>query len=80
MTQDGWFVITVVTGGLSLFELGAILSANPSDGGFGCERAMNLDGGPSTQASFHSPDGKHTLEFEGIWPSQNALLVKGREG
>lgn len=80
MTQDRQFIVTVVTGGLSLFELGAILSAKPSDGGFGCERAMNLDGGPSTQASFRSPDGKHTLEIEGTWPSQNVLLVKGKEG
>ena len=38
-------------GGLSLFELATLLQAPTSAGGFACEVALNLDGGPSTQVS-----------------------------
>jgi exopolysaccharide biosynthesis protein len=37
--------------GLSLFELATLLQAPTSSGGFGCDVALNLDGGPSTQVS-----------------------------
>jgi len=74
---EGQLVIVVVEGGVSLFELGEILSAPASDGGFACERAMNLDGGPSTQASFRA--GGRTAEIEGVWPAQNVVLVMERK-
>ena len=78
VTGDSQVVVAVATGGLSLFELGAILSAAERDGGFACERAINMDGGPSTQASFRSPDGKVSREVEATWPSQNALILTKR--
>lgn len=37
--------------GLSLFELASLLQAPANTGGFGCDAALNLDGGPSTQAA-----------------------------
>ena len=36
-------VFVVVEGGLSLYELAKLLIASPAQGGFGCERALNLD-------------------------------------
>jgi uncharacterized protein YigE (DUF2233 family) len=74
--RSGKIVIIVVTGGLSLFEIGEVLSAKEADGGFDCERALNLDGGPSTAASF-SIDGKST-ELMGRWKILDALAVKSR--
>ncbi len=75
ITKNKKILFLVVTGGASLYELGAILSSSESDGGFGCERAMNLDGGPSTQASFLDPKSKKLHEIHGTWTSQNAVLV-----
>ncbi len=37
--------------GLSLFELATLLQARRSAEGFGCDVALNLDGGPSTQVA-----------------------------
>lgn len=71
---DAAVVVVVVKGGLSLFELGYVLSAAEKDGGFGCERAINLDGGPSTQVSLAV--GKHALDIEGTWRVQNAVLFE----
>ncbi len=73
----GKLVVVVVEGGLSLFELGEILSARAADGGFECERAINLDGGPSTQASFLANGA--SLEIAGIWPAQNGVLMIERD-
>src|SRR5262245_23966030 len=49
LLPDGLTVIVLVDGGLSLHELGEVLASPEVDGGFGCDRALNLDGGPSTQ-------------------------------
>jgi uncharacterized protein YigE (DUF2233 family) len=73
---DGKITIVVITGGLSLFELGEVLSTSESAGGFGCERALNLDGGPSTQVSFEL-DSK-AVEVIGRWKIANALTVSPR--
>ena len=77
LTDSGSVTIVVVKGGLSLFELGEILATQAKDGGMGCERAINLDGGPSTQASFAPTDGK-PLEIEGTWTAQNGVLIVPR--
>lgn len=65
--------VVVVTGGLSLYEMGELLSAPSANGGFGCDSALNLDGGPSTQVSFLA--GKRKVEIEGLWKINNALLI-----
>ena len=60
--------------GLSLYELAQLLSARKSDGGFGCDVALNLGGGPSTQVLFK----KNELQFhlKGLWKINNALVVR----
>ena len=74
---DDRLIFIVVDGGMSLFELGEILSERDTNGGFGCERALNLDGGPSTQASFAI--GSQRAEVTGDWPVQNAIVVTRRK-
>jgi uncharacterized protein YigE (DUF2233 family) len=37
--------------GMSLYELATLLQAPTNTGGFGCDVALNLDGGPSTQVA-----------------------------
>lgn len=78
LLKDGRVVLLAITGelGLALREVGELLAASESSGGFGCERALNLDGGPSTQVSF--ADGHETLEIEGRWKVINALVVSPR--
>jgi uncharacterized protein YigE (DUF2233 family) len=66
------FVIVAVEGGLSLFQLASLLAAAP-DSGIGCDVALNLDGGPSTQAVFRS--GGKRISVEGGSPVANALIV-----
>ena len=46
---------------LTLFELAKLLQAPAEEGGFGCERAINLDGGPSTQMFVNMPGHAETL-------------------
>jgi uncharacterized protein YigE (DUF2233 family) len=69
-------VFSVVEGGLSLYELAKLLIASPAQGGFGCERALNLDGGPSTQASLAAGHG--AFEVAGKWNVLSALGVRRR--
>jgi exopolysaccharide biosynthesis protein len=47
-------IFIIVEGGVSLFELAQLSSSAQDIGGFGCSVAINLDGGPSTQAVFRS--------------------------
>jgi uncharacterized protein YigE (DUF2233 family) len=68
--------IVMVDGGLSLYEVGELLSAPEQDGGLGCDRALNLDGGPSSQVSFAWAD--RNLEIPGQWKVANALLLVPR--
>ena len=70
----GGILVLVEKGGLSLYEIAAILSTPEKDGGFGCERAINLDGGPSTQASVAAE--KDAIEIDAIWKVQNAVLFE----
>jgi uncharacterized protein YigE (DUF2233 family) len=72
----GTVAIIVITGGLSLYETGELLASPEADGGFGCDRALNLDGGPSTQASFAWE--AEVLEIPGRWKVPNALLLVAR--
>ena len=69
-------VFVVVDGGLSLFRLAHLLAAPEKDGGLGCDVALNLDGGPSTQALYRSGDRR--IEIPGDWPVENALVVAPR--
>jgi tetratricopeptide (TPR) repeat protein len=59
--------------GLSLFELATLLAARPFDGGLGCEMAINLDGGPSTQSAMKVNGVTDTVQ--GLWKIENAIVV-----
>ncbi len=72
--RPGQFVAIVVDGdGLSLFQLAELLAFPPRDGGLGCDIAINLDGGPSTQATYRG--GGREIAIEGQSAVQNALVV-----
>lgn len=73
---DGRTVIVQAAGGLSLYEFGALLSTKPEDGGFGCERAINLDGGPSSQVSMDY--NGEVLEVPGLWRVSSGLVLEAR--
>jgi uncharacterized protein YigE (DUF2233 family) len=47
--DGGDIVVLAALSPLTLFELATLLATPKDHGGFGCERAINLDGGPSTQ-------------------------------
>jgi len=49
------------------------LSLPEAEGGFGCDVAINLDGGPSTQAALRA--GSAQAEIAGEWTVHNALIV-----
>ena len=74
--RPGSVVVVVAEGGLSLFELAEVLSASQANGGLGCDVALNLDGGPSTQAVFRSE--KERMAIPGRWRLHNALVVYRR--
>lgn len=67
------FTAIVVEGGISLFQFADLLSLPASEGGIGCNVAINLDGGPSTQALLLT--GKVRREIAGGTAVQNALVV-----
>jgi hypothetical protein len=69
----GRFVIVAVDGGLSLYQLAVLMATPVVEGGLGCDVALNLDGGPSTQAS--SRAGSQNLDVFGGTTVQNALIV-----
>ena len=68
--------VIIVDGGLSLYELGELLSTDEKHGGFGCERAINLDGGPSSQ--FYFDHKGRQVDVKGTWKVNNAVLVVPR--
>ena len=69
--------IVMVEGGLSLLELARVLSSPREAGGLACEVALNLDGGPSTQAVARA--GGREMSFVGRWRIQNALVISRRD-
>ena len=75
---DGHTLIVQASGGLSLYEFGEILATKQADGGFGCERAINLDGGPSSQVSMDYNGA--VLEVPGLWRVNSGLVLELRHG
>ncbi|MCB1486149.1 MAG: phosphodiester glycosidase family protein [Bauldia sp.] len=72
--RPGKIVAVVVDGdGLSLLRLAEFLAAASADGGLGCDIAINLDGGPSTQALFRS--GDRVIGIPGGSTIQNAVVL-----
>jgi uncharacterized protein YigE (DUF2233 family) len=70
------FTAFAVEGGISLFQFADLLSLPSNGGGFGCDVAINLDGGPSTQAALRA--GKARSEIAGGTTVENAIVVSRR--
>ncbi|MCG6858321.1 MAG: phosphodiester glycosidase family protein [Salaquimonas sp.] len=74
--KSGETLILVVKGaGLSLYEAGWLMREASAGGYFGCDAALALDGGGSTQLWIA---GHEDLSFAGETPVHNALIVKRR--
>ncbi len=76
--SDGKVVITIVVGeknvGLSLYELAQYLRTPKNEGGAGCDVALNLDGGSSTQARFMYQG--FVININGLWAINSAVVAK----
>lgn len=73
---DGDIIIALATGmGLSLFEAGWLMRAEKEGGFFGCDSAIAMDGGGSTQIWVAGHD---ELSYRGISPVHNFLIMKHR--
>jgi len=74
---DGDVVFVLITrSGMSLYEAGWMLRTREEGGYFGCDSAVALDGGRSTQVWY---SGKPTYSYAGITPVQNFIIVRQRE-
>jgi uncharacterized protein YigE (DUF2233 family) len=67
------FTVFAVEGGISLFQFADLLSLPADKGGFGCTVAINLDGGPSTQAVLSA--GSARIDIPGGSTVENAVIV-----
>ncbi len=79
LCQDfkGRFLVVIIDGSITLYDTGKLLSTSEKRGGLSCERALNLDGGPSTMVDY-AFKGK-SLTVKGRWPVVNALVIKPRK-
>lgn len=75
--ESGEVLLTTITRlGLTLFEAGWLLRSQAENGFFGCDAAIALDGGRSTQV-WHS--GEPQYSFSGFTPVHNFLVIRQRE-
>ncbi len=74
-------IISIVAGnngdGLSLYEFAKFLLTSKDKGGAGCEVALNLDGGSSTQACFSYRDV--AISVNGLWAINSAIVVRKKD-
>jgi len=63
--------------GLSLYEFAEFLRTPAEKGGAGCDAALNLDGGSSTQARLLYKS--FVMNFDGLWRINNAITVKRKK-
>lgn len=66
-------VVLLVISDIEANKLARALATPIAKGGFGCENALNLDGGPSTQLS--AKMHLFAIEQEGGWPVPNGIAV-----
>lgn len=71
-------VVLLVTEPIGAPRLARWLATPVDRGGLGCTDALNLDGGPSTQASLRA--GDTSIEIAGGWPVPTGLVVVPRRG
>ncbi|MCU0789818.1 MAG: phosphodiester glycosidase family protein, partial [Nitratireductor sp.] len=77
-TLDGGVAVLVVLSGsgMSLYEAGWLMRPAGVGGTFGCDAALALDGGGSTQLWV---EGRDDLSVRGETPVHNSLVVRRRE-
>ncbi len=68
-------VVAIVSGGLSLYEAGWLMRDPKIGGVFGCDSAIAMDGGGSTQIWV---EGRPDLSFAGDTVIQNAVIIRQR--
>ncbi|MEZ5870562.1 MAG: phosphodiester glycosidase family protein [Nitratireductor sp.] len=74
---DDMILIAVVSGsGMSLYEVGWLMRDAGVGGYFGCDAALAMDGGGSTQLWV---EGEPSLQVVGETPVNNAFVVRRRE-
>ncbi|MBN1307112.1 MAG: phosphodiester glycosidase family protein [Chitinispirillaceae bacterium] len=77
---DGKVVLAIVSGkggsGLSLYEFAEFLRRKREEGGIGCDAALNLDGGASSQVCFSHK--KLAVAVNGLWKINSAIVVEKR--
>jgi len=72
--ESGEVILTTITrGGLSIYEAGWVMRKVADGGFFGCDSALALDGGRSTQLWFSD---RPEISYPGLTPVHNFLLVK----
>jgi hypothetical protein len=59
---------------LSLYEFAELLAGREADGGLGCNFALNVDGGPSTQFAMNFRGMREKVD--GLWKIPNAIVVR----
>lgn len=70
----------VIDGGVTLSQLSVLMSTPKDQGGLGCDAALNLDGGPSTQMAY--VDGERQINVKSTdvaMPIPNAIVVRKLE-
>lgn len=76
--MQGKVVLAIIHGkndrGLSLYEFAEFLQTPQAEGGVGCDAALNLDGGSSSQVCYR--DGGDLHELKGLWKVNSAIVVK----
>ena len=79
--SNGKVVMAIVVGekniGLSLYEFAKYLSTPKEKGGAGCDVALNLDGGSSTQVRFYYRG--IIININGLWAINSAVVVKRKK-
>ncbi len=68
--------VLIARAGMSLYEAGWMLRQKDVGGFFGCDSAVALDGGRSTQVWYSGQPG---YSYAGITPVQNFIVVKQQE-
>ncbi|MGI9352885.1 MAG: phosphodiester glycosidase family protein, partial [Rhizobiaceae bacterium] len=76
MANEQVIFILVTRSGLSLYEAGWMLRSSERGGFFGCDSAVALDGGRSTQVWY---SGRPDYSYSGIAPVQNFIVVRQRD-
>ncbi|MEM7213938.1 MAG: phosphodiester glycosidase family protein [Pseudomonadota bacterium] len=75
--KNGDVIFVLITRvGMSLYEAGWVLRAKDEGGFFGCDAAVALDGGSSTQVWY---SGRPALSYSSIAPVQNFIVVRFRD-